>query len=198
MSERSKLHLPGAVRWLHTYLSLIGFAAVLFFAVTGLTLNHAAWFESGSEHERTLRRAVPLELLAGRDTLNVGSLERWARTEFGLHGDVNDASLDTQHGSILFKAPGYSADVEIDVAKSTAEVHETRVNSWAVLDDLHKGRDSGAIWSWAIDISASVIGVSALTGIWLLFYVKRRRVAGALVAVIGLLILALVAWIWTP
>ncbi len=198
MGERSKLHLAGAVRWLHTYLSLIGFAAVLFFAVTGLTLNHATWFESGAEQERTQILALPEKLLPVGVEPDAEALESWARTEFKLRGDLNDSSFDPQHASIVFKAPGYSADVEIDVAKRTATLHETKLNSWAVLDDLHKGRDSGSTWAWVIDISAIVIAVSALTGIWLLFYVKRRRLAGFLVAVVGLAVLALVAWLWTP
>lgn len=31
-------------RWLHIYLSMVSFAIVFFFAVTGLTLNHTEWF----------------------------------------------------------------------------------------------------------------------------------------------------------
>src|SRR5262245_16849570 len=33
-----------AVRWLHIYVSLLGFTALIFFAVTGVTLNHPTWF----------------------------------------------------------------------------------------------------------------------------------------------------------
>ena len=28
------------VRWLHVYISMLSFLAILFFAVTGITLNH--------------------------------------------------------------------------------------------------------------------------------------------------------------
>ncbi len=31
-------------RWLHIYLSMVSFGIVFFFAITGLTLNHAEWF----------------------------------------------------------------------------------------------------------------------------------------------------------
>ena len=40
------------VRWLHIYLSMISFALVFFFAVTGLTLNHADKF---SDQLRTIQ-----------------------------------------------------------------------------------------------------------------------------------------------
>ena len=34
----------GAFRWLHIYLSMLGFGAIMFFAATGITLNHPTWF----------------------------------------------------------------------------------------------------------------------------------------------------------
>ena len=41
------------MRWIHIYLSMFGLAAVLFFGVTGLTLNHPEWFLDGAG--RTVR-----------------------------------------------------------------------------------------------------------------------------------------------
>ena len=47
MSEvpRRRKSLAWWVRWAHVYVSMIGFLALLGFAVTGLTLNHASYFE---------------------------------------------------------------------------------------------------------------------------------------------------------
>ena len=44
-SIRRKLAIRFArlMRWLHIYLSMLGLAAVLFFSVTGITLNHPDW-----------------------------------------------------------------------------------------------------------------------------------------------------------
>ena len=46
MAIKSSLNRRTAVlvRWLHIYLSMASFAIVFFFAVTGLTLNHADKF----------------------------------------------------------------------------------------------------------------------------------------------------------
>ncbi len=33
-------------RWLHIYLLMASFGVLFFFAVTGLTLNHAEWFNN--------------------------------------------------------------------------------------------------------------------------------------------------------
>ena len=37
------------MRWLHIYLSVFSLAAILFFSVTGITLNHPDWFYAGVE-----------------------------------------------------------------------------------------------------------------------------------------------------
>ena len=47
---------PRSSRWLHVYLSMFSFAVLMFFAVTGLTLNHANWFD-GQERTRNSRVA---------------------------------------------------------------------------------------------------------------------------------------------
>jgi hypothetical protein len=190
--------VPGVVRWLHTYLSLVGFAALLFFAITGITLNHAGWFESGGERKRTWDVDVPRELLAADAEPDENAFAEWLRRAAGVHGDVYDFFADSDRISIVLKGPGYSVDADVDVAKARASVRETRLNAWAVLDDLHKGRDSGAAWAWVIDVSAVVMAIAALTGLWLLFYVKRRRAPGLCVTAIGAVVLALVAWLATP
>src|SRR5271163_1044178 len=50
-SLRRKLSIRFAklMRWLHIYLSMFGLAAVLFFSVTGITLNHPDWAFEGAE-----------------------------------------------------------------------------------------------------------------------------------------------------
>ena len=45
------------MRWLHIYLSMFSLAVVLFFSVTGITLNHPDWFFGGAERAATRPRA---------------------------------------------------------------------------------------------------------------------------------------------
>src|ERR1700728_4433197 len=53
-SLRRKLSIRFAklMRWLHIYLSMFGLAAVLFFSVTGITLNHPDWAFGQVERRR--------------------------------------------------------------------------------------------------------------------------------------------------
>src|SRR5687768_1763811 len=46
--RRLGIRLAAWLRWLHIYLSMFGLASVLFFSVTGLTLNHPDWFFPGA------------------------------------------------------------------------------------------------------------------------------------------------------
>jgi hypothetical protein len=66
----------------------------------------------------------------------------------------------------------------------------------ALINDLHKGRDTGAAWSVVIDVSAVLMTVSSLTGLALLCTLRRRRVPGLLVAFAGTVaVLAVVVWL---
>jgi uncharacterized protein len=64
-------------------------------------------------------------------------------------------------------------------------VTEERLGVFAVLNDLHKGRDTGPVWSVVVDLSAALTALASMTGLLLLFYIKRRRVLGLLTALIG-------------
>jgi hypothetical protein len=55
--------LGALVRWLHTYVSLLGFLALLFFAVTGFTLNHADWLYTGEGAIRQMQGRLDPGLL---------------------------------------------------------------------------------------------------------------------------------------
>ena len=45
----------------------------------------------------------------------------------------------------------------------------------AVINDLHKGRDSDSSWNWVIDASALFLVLVALTGLGIQLFQKKRR-----------------------
>ena len=98
----------------------------------------------------------------------------------------------------MFKGPGYSADVFIDRNSGAYTLTEIKTGAVAILNDLHKGRDSGTAWSWVIDISAVLMIFVSVTGLALLFYLKKRRRSGLIVTLAGFLLLVLVWAIWVP
>ncbi|MFN7734804.1 MAG: PepSY-associated TM helix domain-containing protein [Pirellula sp.] len=59
----------------------------------------------------------------------------------------------------------------------------------SILNDLHKGRQAGPVWSWVIDISAIVSALVAFSGFVLVFYLKQNRVLRIATAVVGAVVL---------
>lgn len=175
--------LPQWIRWLHLYGSMLGLGATLLFAVTGLTLNHAEWFEAGDPVVRTLDGSLPVAHLAGDvDKLTVAEELRAAH---GLRGKVAEFAAEADECLVVWKGPAYSADATIERATGKYHIEEARRPVMALLDDLHKGRDCGPVWGFVIDAAAVVLAFLSATGLWLLLYLKKRVRNGLLVALLG-------------
>jgi hypothetical protein len=182
-------------RWLHVYLSMVSFAIVFFFAVTGLTLNHQQWF---AKQQKTVQYKGTVELRWVKG--NVAKLEivEALRSRHKISSAVSEFRVDNGQVSVSFKGPGYSADVFVDRATGSYDVTETRMGLAAVLNDLHKGRHSGRAWSWVIDVSAVFMTVVSLSGIVLLCFLQKRRFSGFIASGVGLVLCYGVYRLWVP
>ena len=190
------LRWPTVVRWLHLYLSVISFALVLFFAVTGLTLNHADWFEDASTTNEYTGHLNPA-WVSGTDTATVDKLAiaEHLRSAHHLRGAVSDFRVDERAVSLSFRGPGYTADAFVSRPAGSYRLTETRLGLVAVLNDLHKGRDTGRGWAWVIDVSALFMALVSITGLLLLLVLKKRRVSG-LWWLMGGAVASGLAWWW--
>jgi uncharacterized protein len=170
-------------RWLHIYLSMVSFAVVFFFAATGITLNHAEWF-SRQVQTKHYRGIVPPPLLhqsSDQQPDKLGIVEMLRNTH-KIHGSVSDFRVEDSQISISFKGPGYAADAFIDATNGSYDLAETRSGFVAVINDLHKGRDTGSVWSIVIDVSASLLVLVSMTGLVLIWFVYKRRTSGLILA----------------
>jgi uncharacterized protein len=185
-------------RWLHVYLSMLGLAVILFFGVTGITLNHPDWFGGAAPSTRSSEGQVEVAWLdadapgvdpnsADAATLAVDKLQvvESLRNTHGIHGAVGDFTIDDRECVVMFKGPGYSADAFIDRESGKYTLTETRLGWVAVINDLHKGRDTGRTWSIVIDVSAVLTTIAALSGLFLLCYVNRRWTFAISTALLG-------------
>lgn len=184
------------IRWLHTYLSLISFAALMFFAVTGLTLNHPTWFGASEQTLRDSEGEIPTALLG--DEPDKLKISEELRSTHRLRGKVEEFFVDDFECMVVYKGPGYSADVFIDRDSGKYSLTEATSGLMAIMNDLHKGRDSGPGWSLVIDISALLMVLVSVTGLALLLFLKRRRAPGLIVTVLGTVAIVAVWWAWVP
>jgi uncharacterized protein len=186
-------------RWLHLYLSMVCFLVVLFFAVTGLTLNHTEWFD-GKQVEKKYEGRLPAAWVNNQDTSSIKKMEivEFIRKNYGIKGYVSDFFIEEEQCSVSFKGPGYSADAFINRKDGSLQLTELRMGLFAVLNDLHKGRDSGKGWAWLIDASAVLLTLVSLTGLLMLLFLKKRRLSGLIITLVGGAICYLVYLLWVP
>ncbi len=186
-------------RWLHIYLSMISFGIVLFFAVTGLTLNHAEKFTAQAVTSQTKGKVDANWVKAGDDSkIDKLQVVEHLRNTDHVKSALSDFHIDDNQCQVSFKGPGYTADAFIDRATGNYDLTVTRNGLVAVFNDLHKGRDTGAVWSWIIDISASLMTLVSLTGLILIFFLQKRRFNGLVAVGIGAILCLVVYYIWVP
>ncbi len=127
-----KIRLVKLMLWLHIYVSMFGLAAVLFFSVTGITLNHPDWFFGGAERQeqaegqvdrKWLHVGTPAPAGDGRESAGepdrskeVAKLEvvEHLRKTHAVRGALADFRVDENECTVSFKGPGYAADAFID------------------------------------------------------------------------------------
>ena len=184
-------------RWLHIYVSMISFAIVFFFSVTGLTLNHPDTF-AGQLKNTNKKGKLNIQWVKTKDTLTIAKLEivEYLRKTHGIKATLSEFRIDDTQCSVSFKGPGYAADVFINRETGEYDVALFRANFIGILNDLHKGRDSGSGWSVLIDVSAILMTLVSLTGFILILYIKRKKISGLIIASAGLILAYLVYAIW--
>jgi uncharacterized protein len=195
-------------RWLHIYLSMLSLGAIFFFSITGLTLNHPDWFfretttsKTGRMDANWLNRKTPPptnwnESDLGHEIEKLLVVEH-LRNEHKLAGRVSDFLAFSDECEVTFQGPGYAATARIVRATGDYELSVTCNDLVSILNDLHKGRHTGPLWSIVIDVSAIVSGLVALSGMVLVFYLRLNRKTRLAISVIGILLVLLfvrIAW----
>lgn len=164
--------------WISSAISLVG---LLLFALTGITLNHAADVEGEPVViERTEDLPAGLQALVKPD--DSGDMQKslppeiidWADATLGLSGS---GKAEWSADEIYFALPRPGGDGWIAIDRHTGAVTaEITDRGWiSYLNDLHKGRNSGTVWSWFIDIFAVACFIFALTGLLLLKLHAAKR-----------------------
>jgi len=177
--------------WVSSAVCLIG---MLLFSVTGITLNHAA--DIAAEPVVTeLEAALPPELLASIAAApSVGAVplpadvRRWLRENLGLPDFGRSAEWSEVEIYLSLPRPGGDAWLSIDRATGDLPYEHTDRGWISYLNDLHKGRNTGMLWSWFLDVFAAASLVFSLTGLFLLQTHAARRPATWPMVGLGLLI----------
>lgn len=163
--------------WISAALSLF---ALLVFAATGITLNHAAQIEAEPQVV-TVKDTLPASALRGlqgeraADAPLPAGARDWLQAQLGVNTEGRSVEWSDGEAYVSLPRPGGDAWLSIDRESGAVEYEVTRRGWIAWLNDLHKGRNTGAVWRWFIDLFAVACLLFALTGLWLLQLHARQR-----------------------
>lgn len=172
--------------WMSSAVCLLG---MLLFAVTGITLNHAA--DIPSKPVVTTLEGVLDQPLLKQLTEQTAETERllqsfFAQQKITLH--FQQAQWDEEEIYLAMPGPGSDAWLSIDLHGGEYIYESTFRGAVAYLNDLHKGRHTGLAWKIFIDAFSVACLVFSVTGLVLLFrYAKTRTSTMPLLALGGLI-----------
>lgn len=185
--------------WISAALALTG---MLMFAITGVTLNHASAIKTRPvTTERTA--TLPAPLLAGLARFPSettapapAAVANWAADALKVSIAGKPTETTEEELYVALPEPGGDGSLTIDRATGEATLEHTS-NGWiAWLNDLHKGRNTGKVWFWFIDVFAAACIVFATTGFGLAWMHARQRPSTWPLLGFGLLIPILIALIF--
>jgi hypothetical protein len=184
--------------WISSAICLLG---MLLFAITGITLNHAAQIE-GAPATTSATAALPAAVRAALGQREAGTaplpkpVSAWLSQRFDIAIGRRAAEWSPDEVYLALPSPGADAWLAIDRGAGTVEFERTDRGWISYFNDLHKGRNAGAAWSWFLDAFALACLVFCVTGLCLLqLHARQRRMTWPYVG-LGLLVPLLIALIF--
>lgn len=199
MSERGRFDRGAFYRFCrewHGYFSALAFAALAFFAATGITLNHPEWFANDhaarETHDFTLSQQTITRAASSTDQARSLGASVAATTQVRgafASGDVTDGEA-----LIRFEGVNGSSDITLDLRTGRGEIETTRASLVSMFNDLHRGKNAGQVWKAVIDAVATLILALSAIGFILFFSLRFRLATSLLLTGAGAGVLGVVYW----
>ncbi|TWX66103.1 PepSY-associated TM helix domain-containing protein [Colwellia sp. C1TZA3] len=167
-------------RLIHVYVSMALLTLLLFFSVTGITLNHPEWF---SDHQaQVMEKELTIESIGALAITNdnISNAQQkviMKKIEKALSISLLNVKPELMSGELFYsiKQAGENASIAVDLTTGDVYYQQTHYGWWAMLNDLHKGRNTSNFWGWIIDLSSLLFIIFAITGFILAMPQKRFR-----------------------
>lgn len=157
--------------WISSAACLIG---MLVFASTGITLNNASYIES--QPVVTKKSAtVPAKLLnqikaepSSDKAILPKATSDWVSNAISI--DLAGVPGEWSEAEVYLSLPRPGGDAWLVINRASGEVSYERTDrGWvSYFNDLHKGRNTGAAWSWFLDVFSITTLVFCITGLLML------------------------------
>jgi hypothetical protein len=171
------------LKQLHTWhwvSAAVSLAGMFLFAITGITLNHAASIGAEPKVTRAEATLPPPRLaeLRGDHAANAPLPASVAEAvAAAVAVDPAGRAGEWSDGEVYVAMPGPGRDSWVSIDRRSGAISaETTWRGWvSYLNDLHKGRNTGDAWFWFIDVFAVACILFTLTGLLLLQLHARHR-----------------------
>ena len=183
--------------WISGAVCLVG---MLLFSFTGITLNHAADIPA-TPQTVTLTMTLDgdgFDALANQPEDGVTEqlpreTIRALRSGIGVNTSGREAEWTDFDVYVGLPRPGGDAWLAIERETGAVEYERTTRGAISWLNDLHKGRNTGTVWFWFIDIFSVAAILFCLTGLWLLQIHAGKRAITWPLTIAGLVVPAVLA-----
>ncbi|MEO9274471.1 PepSY-associated TM helix domain-containing protein [Marinomonas sp. 5E14-1] len=170
------------VRWIHIYSAAPVLLLMLFFAITGLLLNHTYW-SLGQTKESDFSLPLPTSLRSldwsGESSTTALAVFHWLDESHQIRGVDLSFEWEKEEQLLLLYLDGpqgrYAAEAYYEDA--VIEVYKRQLPFFEMLNNLHRGKHVSGLWILLSDFSALCMALFCISGCWLMIMnsLQRRR-----------------------
>jgi len=189
------------VRDIHVFSAMLVLLLMLFFAVSGFFLNHPSLSDS--------------DMVAKSSSINtpqwLGQHTDWP-SNYARHGLRLMLWLDSEHNIrgvdyefewddfdqlliITLQSPGNNTIVEFFSQEQRLEIQQSPFGLLDMLNNIHRAKHTTTLWRYTSDVSAIIMTIFCLSGLWLALINKNSRSASSQWLVVGSSLFLLVLYL---
>jgi len=169
-------------RMLHAYISAFAFLALMFFSVTGILLNHPDWLQGKPPAEQSLTGQIPAAAIAAalKTPEPPKALGAEVDQRVKVRGAFHSGEMLDGEAMLRFEGANGSTDVILDLETGKVEATVQPATVTTIVNDLHKGKNTGAVWKLVIDVTGFLVLALSVIG-YVLFFSLRFRLRTSLI-----------------
>lgn len=181
--KRRKAFLTKQFYLWHWVSGAVSLTAMLLFALTGITLNHAEDIKSKPKIT-TAECQLPSVMLSmlryeegekDTETYLPQKISKFIQTNINIA--LQDKLGEWSEYEIYFELARPGNDAWLMIDRETGEVSYEKTNRGVIsfMNDLHQGRNTSTAWSWYMDIFSVACIIFTVSGLALLYVHAKRR-----------------------
>ena len=166
---------------MHIYSAMPVLLLMIFFAVTGLYLNHPE-FDAGDVTNQKQTLTLPKQLSALPNWPEYYAqhsllLLHWLDSEHNIRGVDFDIEWDDFDSLLILNLAGPNGSTVVEVLLEDREVlvDERQLSLLAMLNNVHRAKHVSGLWRLVSDLSAVCMLLFCFSGFWLVIMNKFER-----------------------